>query len=156
MKWVEKTFARLSNVELYQIIKLRIDVFVVEQNCIYADLDDKDCHSETRHLMLLDTNNQLIGYCRILPQGLSYPHVSIGRVVIAPQARKKGLATQLLQRALVSIQKLWPQQDIQLGAQEYLVDFYQDFGFRTVSKMYLEDGIPHRDMLLSYKNKSDY
>ncbi len=147
MNWKIKTFNQLTTNELFELLKLRSDVFVVEQNCVYPDLDEKDRHSETHHLMLFDDQQMLLGYSRILAPGQSYPEASIGRVVIDAKSRRQGLAQSLMQKSISLAQRLWVDTAIQIGAQEYLVDFYQNLGFESVSEMYLEDGIPHRDML---------
>ncbi|MCL1077203.1 GNAT family N-acetyltransferase [Parashewanella spongiae] len=147
MIWQIKTFNELTTHELFEILKLRSDVFVVEQNCVYPDLDEKDRHSQTHHVMLLDDHNRLMGYSRVLAPGQSYPEASIGRVVINPDNRGNGLAQRLMQKSIAVVQQQWPDTAIQIGAQEYLTQFYQNMGFQPISEMYLEDGIPHRDML---------
>ena len=145
-------FNQLSADDLYEILKLRSNVFVVEQNCVYPDLDEKDRHPQTMHVALKDKDEQLMAYARILPPNLSYPQPSIGRIVVDADYRNKGLARKIVQAAIELIQQHWPEQDIQIGAQEYLLAFYQSMGFENHSEMYLEDGIPHRDMLLRVKN----
>ncbi|MCH1930866.1 GNAT family N-acetyltransferase [Shewanella sp. A25] len=146
MQWQYLTFNQLSANTLYDILKLRVDVFVVEQACAYPELDDKDRHPETIHLLGVSANGELQAYARILPPGLSYPEASIGRVVVAPNARGKGLATPLMQGAIEAALNIWPSAGIQIGAQDYLKTFYQSLGFVACSEMYLEDGIPHLDM----------
>ncbi|MGL5047623.1 MAG: GNAT family N-acetyltransferase [Shewanella sp.] len=146
MQWVNITFNQLDANALYDILKLRVDVFVVEQACAYPELDDKDRHPETQHLMGLSPDGELLAYARILPPGLSYPEASIGRVVVSPLGRGKGLATPLMQHAIESAGATWPDAGIQIGAQDYLKTFYQKLGFVACSEMYLEDGIPHLDM----------
>ncbi|RLV60453.1 GNAT family N-acetyltransferase [Parashewanella curva] len=151
MKTIIKQFSELTTDELYEILKLRVDVFVVEQACPYPELDEKDRDSNSYHIFISDENGNITAYCRVLPPGLSYPQASIGRVLVAQAYRNQRLATQLMQKAIDCAKNQWPQSDIQLGAQEYLVDFYQSLGFTTNSDMYLEDGLPHRDMLLTYQ-----
>ena len=143
-----KHFHELSTDELYEVLKLRCNVFVVEQVCAYADLDEKDRHPETLHLMFYAKDKQLIAYSRVLPPELSYSQPSIGRVVVDSMHRQKGYAKQLVLKSIAVIRRLWPDQDIQIGAQEYLRPFYQSLEFEINSEMYLEDDIPHRDMLL--------
>ena len=145
-----QTFNELTANTLYDILKLRCDVFVVEQECAYPELDEKDRHPETLHISLLSDNGELIAYSRALPPTLSYPEPSIGRVVVSPEHRGKGLAAQIVKESIHAIQQKWPEQNIQIGAQEYLLKFYQSLGFQNNSDMYLEDNIPHRDMILKF------
>lgn len=147
MQWSDVAFNALSVDELYEVMKLRVDIFVVEQNCPYPELDGKDRHSTTRHLIGRNPLGEIVAYSRILAPGISYPEVSIGRVVVAEQARGAGVAHQLMTESMKIAHKYWPEENIQLGGQEYLKSFYQKLGFKAVSQMYLEDGIPHLDML---------
>lgn len=149
MQWNDYGFTELSTEQLYELIKLRIDVFVVEQNCPYPELDGKDCLADTRHLLGCDKQGRIVAYARILAPGVSYPDASIGRVLVAESARGGGVAHQLMQNAIAVARAHWPVANIQIGAQKYLADFYQRQGFMQVSDVYLEDGIPHMDMLLS-------
>ena len=146
MQWQVLTFSELTTHTLYDLLKLRVDVFVVEQQCAYPELDEKDRHSETRHVLLRDDNGSLIAYSRILAPTVSYPEASIGRVAIAHAGRGKGLAFELMARSIDIVQACWPNQGIQIGAQDYLRQFYQKVGFIPCSEVYLEDGIPHLDM----------
>ncbi|MGB3726565.1 MAG: GNAT family N-acetyltransferase [Glaciecola sp.] len=151
MNWSCHLFQQLDANTLYAALKLRSDVFVVEQNCVYPDLDNKDVHPQAHHLTgYLD--NTLVAYARLLPPQISYANVSFGRVVIAPQHRSKGLGRVLGEQILIDCERLWPQQDIEIGAQTYLQRFYESLGFVSVSKPYLEDGIEHIDMRL-HKNR---
>ncbi|RTR31328.1 GNAT family N-acetyltransferase [Shewanella atlantica] len=147
MQWSVLTFNVLSVDELYELLKLRVDIFVVEQNCPYPELDEKDRHSETRHLLGRNDAGEIVAYARLLAPGVSYADASIGRVVVAEQARGAGVAHSLMSEAIRVTQELWPEKNIQLGGQEYLKAFYQKLGFEPVSEVYLEDGIPHLDML---------
>ncbi len=147
MHWLSLTFNELSNTQLYQLLKLRVDVFVVEQNCPYPDLDDKDHQAGVYHLLGYQ-DDQLVACARLLAPDISYPQVSIGRIATAPPFRKHGLGKQLLTTAIQQCEQYWPQKDIQIGAQVYLLNFYQSFGFKRHSQNYLEDGIEHLDMLL--------
>ncbi|MBL4817180.1 GNAT family N-acetyltransferase [Shewanella sp.] len=147
MQWSELAFNALSVDELYELLKLRVDIFVVEQNCPYPELDDKDRHSETRHLLGRNPLGNIVAYARVLAPGVSYPEVSIGRVAVAEQARGAGVAHQLMTESMRVACTYWPNENIQLGGQEYLKSFYQKLGFEPVSEVYLEDGIPHLDML---------
>lgn len=146
--WQQLTFEQLSTTQLYQLLKLRVDVFVVEQTCPYPELDDKD-HQRGVHHLLGYRNDQLVACARLLPPGISYPSASIGRVATKENERGSGLGHQLLQQALSACQQLWPKQSIEIGAQEHLAKFYEKHGFVQTSPMYLEDDIPHIDMKLS-------
>lgn len=152
MKWSNLSFSELSVDQLYDLMKLRVDVFVVEQNCPYNELDEKDRDKHTRHLLAYNENTEIIAYARILAPGVSYPEASIGRVVIAQQARGLGLAHSLMIKAIEVLSTYWPKHNIQIGAQQHLQGFYQQQGFEIASEMYLEDGIPHLDMLLTIKD----
>ncbi len=143
--WKTLTFEALTNHQLFDLLKLRVNVFVVEQNCPYPELDEKDRHPETHHLMGFE-DGELVACARLLPAGLSYPSVSIGRVATAQSFRGKGAGKQLMSKAIEQCQALWPNQSIEIGAQQYLQTFYEGFGFRATSTMYLEDDIPHIDM----------
>ena len=144
--WKALTFDELSNNQLFELLKLRVDVFVVEQTCPYPELDEKDRHPQTHHLMgIKDT--ELVACARLLPAGLSYPSVSIGRVATRQSFRGQGAGKLLMQSAISHCESLWPGQSIEIGAQEYLKGFYESFGFEATSDMYLEDDIPHIDMI---------
>ncbi len=146
MQWEIKAFDQLSLQELYTIFTLRTNVFVVEQACPYPELDGKDPNC----LHLLGTiNGELVAYLRILPAGLRYDEVSIGRVVVKPSHRGKGLGRLMMEQAIHCITNEWKESQIKIGAQAYLEKFYQSLGFEPVSEVYLEDDIPHLDMLYS-------
>lgn len=147
LTWYSYAFTELNIQLLYDILKLRTDVFVVEQNCPYPELDEKDRIDGVYHLVGME-GETLVAYARLLPPGVSYAEVSIGRVLVAGAARGKGYGQQLLQQALSECERLWPGLDIQIGAQVYLEKVYQQFGFTRNSEDYLEDGIPHVDMVL--------
>ncbi|MFT7259039.1 MAG: ElaA protein [Glaciecola sp.] len=155
-------FAELSNLSLYSALKLRSDVFVVEQNCIYSDLDDKDIHSNTLHLLVETTSdhllndqteseNKVIAYARCLAPGISYKGPSIGRVAVALSERGHGLAKLVMLEAINICKQHWPDETIQIGAQVYLQAFYTQLGFTSFSEPYDEDGIMHIDMQLQTK-----
>lgn len=149
--WQAKTFTELSLDQLYDALKLRVDIFVVEQTCFYPDLDSEkeqlDRHPQTIHLLGYH-DEQLAAYLRILPKGQSYPdYVSIGRVVIGVNARGSGLGHELMTEALSLCQENFANEDIKISAQQHLKLYYQEHGFAQVSEMYLEDGIPHIAML---------
>lgn len=145
--WQLIPFSQLDTTELYQLLKLRVDVFVVEQTCPYPELDDKDHQTGVYHLLGYQ-NKQLVAYARLLPKGVSYPNSSIGRVATLASKRGGGLGHQLIKQAIASCQTLWPNESIEIGAQQHLANFYQRHGFVQTSPMYLEDDIPHIDMKL--------
>jgi ElaA protein len=148
MDWLCLKFSELSTTQLYQLLKLRVDVFVVEQTCPYPELDDKDHQDNVYHLLGYQ-DQKLVACARLLAPGISYPQLSIGRVATAQAYRQQGLGKQLLSTALHQCEQLWPQQDIQIGAQVYLTAFYENFGFQRHSCDYLEDNIAHLDMRLT-------
>ncbi|WP_261817402.1 GNAT family N-acetyltransferase [Vibrio gallicus] len=145
LQWKTLRFEQIDSHLLYQLIKLRIDVFVVEQECPYPELDNKDTLAEVRHLLGF-INDELVACARLLPCGVSYPEVSIGRVVIAKQWRKHKLGHDLMTKAVSTCLDIWPNQDIEIGAQNHLRQFYAKHGFEAFSEVYLEDDIPHVDM----------
>ena len=145
ISWILKKFDELTALELYAIMQLRNEVFVVEQNCVYQDADDKDPLSY--HLAGLESGN-LVAYCRLIPPGIVYPECSIGRVVSSPKYRKIGAGRKLMQVAIENAFRLFNCNTIKIGAQLYLMEFYASLGFIQCSGQYLEDGIPHIAMLL--------
>ncbi|WP_447965875.1 GNAT family N-acetyltransferase [Nitrospira sp. Ecomares 2.1] len=151
MQWNSTFFKDLTVQQLYDVLQLRVDVFVVEQKCAYRDLDEYDRHPETRHLSGREEGEQLIAYARILPPSLRYPEVNLGRVVVKADFRRQGIGHQLLQAALQEISGCWPKTPIRISAQEYLQAFYSKYGFFRVSEVYLEDGIPHVEMVKDMK-----
>lgn len=142
--WKQQAFNELSIHELYSYLQLRVNVFVVEQNCPYPELDGYD--EKSYHLAFVE-NNEPLAYARVLPSGLKYARISIGRVIVKKEARGKGLAKELMNECLQFIENKWPNQEIQLQAQAHLVHFYGSFGFKAISDEYLEDNIPHVDMV---------
>lgn len=144
MNWEIKKFDELSVAELYCILQLRNIVFVVEQNCIYPDLDDKD---QLSFHLLCWRNEKLIAYSRLIPPGVAYAEPSIGRVVTAPSARKEGIGKTLMKKSIEAVYQLFTHQTIRIGAQLYLKKFYGDLGFVPSGSIYLEDGIEHIEMV---------
>jgi ElaA protein len=142
--WRCQYFNELSNLELYAILRLRSEVFVVEQNCVFLDMDDKD--QQCWHVSGWQ-NDQLIAYTRLVPPGLAYPEPSIGRVVTSPAIRKLGAGRKLMQYSIEKIFSIYGKQPIKIGAQLYLKNFYESLGFSQSGKKYLEDGIEHIEML---------
>lgn len=145
MRFELKPFDALTPHELYDILWLRNEVFVVEQQCIFQDADYKD--SKAWHLMGYDAQHQLMAYCRLLPAGVSYTEQSIGRVVVHPAARRTGAGKALMQRAITLCEERFGKGFIRIGAQLYLKRFYEGFGFKQQGAIYLEDGIEHIEML---------
>ena len=141
---VAKSFDNLSPSELYAILRLRNEVFVVEQNCPYQDADNKDL--QCQHLMILK-DNELMAYARLVPPGISYNQMSIGRVVTSPKARGTGVGRILMNTAIEHCRQLFGNGSIQIGAQAYLIKFYGSLGFNPVGEIYDEDGIPHIHMI---------
>lgn len=141
-----KLFEDLSVNELYQVLTLRSEVFVVEQNCVFLDMDQKD--QDSRHLMVW-MGTDLAAYCRILPPGLSYQEPSIGRVVSSPRHRRTGAGRFMMEQAIEKTRQLYGNQPIRIGAQLYLKNFYGSLGFEPQGDVYLEDGIEHIEMILS-------
>lgn len=143
--WTYKKFEELSPVELYAIMRLRIEVFVVEQNCPFQDADNKD--QKAVHLMGW-YNDELVAYTRLFNKGMSYQEASIGRVVTSHIARGSGIGKQLMQKSISLLYTLYGVQPIRIGAQFYLKKFYESLGFQQTSEIYLEDNIEHIEMLL--------
>ena len=144
-QWICKKFEHLTVAELYEIMKLRSQVFVVEQNCVYLDADDKDV--KAYHLFTYVENN-VAAYARLLPQNISYEEASIGRVITSPLFRKQGLGILLMQESIRQTKELFKTSAIKIGAQLYLQKFYEGLGFTQTSAEYDEDGIPHIEMVL--------
>jgi ElaA protein len=139
-----KKFAELSPVELYKILQLRSEIFVLEQQCLYQDLDDKDFNSF--HLMYFEENT-LIAYLRIVEKGISYPEIFIGRVVVKQSHRRLKLGFRLMTDAIQFIENNLNEKNIRISAQTYLQHFYESLGFVVVSEPYLDCDIPHVEML---------
>ena len=144
--WSYKSFAELSSNELYEILKLRSEIFVVEQNCVYLDTDNKD--QASFHLCGW-LNEKLVAYARVLPPGISYKEASIGRVATSIAYRQHGAGRMLMIKAIGLAQKQFTTHRIKIGAQLYLHKFYSSLGFAQTGKKYIEDGIPHIEMLLA-------
>ncbi|MEM7066527.1 MAG: GNAT family N-acetyltransferase [Cyanobacteria bacterium P01_B01_bin.77] len=139
--WFWKPFDALSTLELYDILRARQQVFIIEQTCIYPDLDGADL--SCWHLMGTMDKAGVVAYLRVLPPTEQRAEPAIGRVLVTPSARGQGLGRQLLAEGMTRAQQLFPGYDIVLSAQHHLEQLYGGFGFRSVSEPYLEDGIPH-------------
>jgi len=144
--FIQKHFNDLTPHELYAIIRLRNEVFVVEQNCVFQDADDKD--QQSYHLMGWD-NGKLLAYTRLVPPGVAYEEASIGRVVTSPSARGTGLGRELMVQSIKACKEQFNVTVIRIGAQLYLEQFYRSLGFIPKGETYLEDGIVHVEMLFS-------
>lgn len=148
MNWTCKYFDELTLRELYEIGKLRQEVFVLEQNCPYVDFDGRDpfCYQ----LMCFDENNVLVAYSRIVPKGISYEnYISIGRVITSSAVRNSGFGRLLMIESIKACESIFGKVDIKISAQTYLLKFYSSLEFESTGKEYLEDGIPHTEMIRS-------
>jgi ElaA protein len=153
VQWLWLPFDALSTAQLYALLRLRSEVFVVEQNCVFLDMDGLD--AQALHLLgVREAANSveagqlpLVAYARCFPAGVVFPEASIGRVVTLPGARGGGLGHALMAQAILSLQQQWGAQPIRIGAQAHLQAFYEQHGFADVGKPYMEDGIPHIEML---------
>ena len=144
--WKVKHFKDLTVFELYALLRLRSEVFVVEQNCVYLDADNIDPHC---YHVLGSAENGLVACTRLVPPSVIYPEISIGRVVTATSVRRFGIGKQLMQQSINAAYELFGSAKIKIGAQQYLQKFYESFGFNRISDEYLEDGIPHIYMMKS-------
>ena len=144
MEFKLKKFNELTVDELYKILRVRNEVFVVEQNCIYQDCDNKDY--EAYHLFC-ENNHEVIAYLRILNRGVSYGEVSIGRVLVKENYRHTGLSKEIMLKALKFIEENLKETEVRISAQVYIKRFYEGVGFKVVSEEYLEDDIPHVQMI---------
>lgn len=144
ISWEWKHFGALSGAEVYEIIARRQDVFILEQTCLYPDLDDLD--QDAWHL-LGRKEGKLVAYLRCLAPGAKYSEMSLGRVLTTMDARGGGSGRQLLEQGIAHAERQFPGQRIRIGAQQHLERFYASFGFETISEPYDEDGIMHIDML---------
>lgn len=154
LDWQWTSFADLRIADLYALLQLRSAVFVVEQNCVFQDLDGSD--AQAMHLLGFAAQSnagsatqspQLLAYARCFPAGLKFAEASIGRVLTAPAARGSGLGHELMARAIKALCTQWGAQPIRIGAQAHLADFYAAHGFVDQGLPYLEDGIAHLEML---------
>ena len=146
--WHFSRFADLTPFDLYDVLAARQNVFILEQTCLYPDIDGYDL--EAHHLLgwrNVDGKRQLAAYLRVLAPGAKYDEMSLGRVVTTPAARGSGAGRALLEQGIAHAEALHPGHRIRIGAQQYLERFYASFGFQTVSAPYDEDGIMHIDML---------
>lgn len=146
IKWTVKKFCDLTPDELYAVLRLRSEVFVVEQNCVFLDLDNKD---QVSHHLMGWMDHSLAATSRLVPAGISYEYPSIGRVVSSPALRGKNVGRELMDQSIEEMIMLYGQTPIRIGAQLYLKNFYESFGFLQSSDIYIEDGIDHIEMTRS-------
>jgi ElaA protein len=148
LHWRFAPFEKLTPREVHDLLQARSDVFVVEQNCVFPDVDGRD--PACWHLLGRDssaTGAPLVAYCRLVPPGVKYDEPSIGRVLTTAAGRSRGAGRELMREAISRLEALWPGRAIRIGAQQYLEKFYASFGFARVSEPYEEDGILHIDMV---------
>jgi len=145
INWHIKHFGELTIHELYALLQLRAKVFAVEQDCVYQDLDDKD--QKAVHVMGHTEDDQLVAYSRLLPQGISYDDMSIGRVVTDTSFRSYGIGKELMDVSINACYKCFGQGPIRISAQLYLKTFYEGYSFVAVTEPYIEDHILHIEML---------
>jgi ElaA protein len=150
MKFEFKSFEELSTNELYDILRLRSEIFVVEQNCVYNDLDGLD---KVAVHQFLKKDGEIVAYSRLLKPGTRFSEYSIGRVVVKQSERGTGLGKEMMEEAKRYIVDKWGATKIKISAQSYLQRFYENLGFEIVTEMYPEDGIPHFGMLYRVKNE---
>ena len=146
MKLSIKTFEELTKQELYDLLQLRSEVFVVEQDCVYQDIDGKD--DRALHVMMF-VNDSLAAYTRCFPPGVYFEEAAIGRVVVSNDARGHGYGKVIMETSLVAIREKYGVDKVRVSAQTYLKRFYEELGFKQEGEGYLEDGIPHISMILS-------
>lgn len=145
MKITTYTYQQLSKEKLYQIIRLRLEVFVLEQNCIYQDLDNKD--QKAIHLVG-EEEGKVIAYTRLFKKGDYFENASIGRVIVKKESRKKDYGKIIMQKSIEELKNEYNEENIEISAQKYLIKFYDDLGFKKIGEEYLEDNIPHIKMIL--------
>jgi ElaA protein len=146
LRWTLGRLPELGPLDVYDLLALRSEVFVVEQTCIFQDADGVDM--QAHHLLGRDEHGALKAVLRIVDPGVKYAEPSIGRVISAPAVRGTGAGRELMAFGIAHTRRLWPGQAIRISAQARLERFYREFGFRTVTEPYLEDDIPHVEMLL--------
>lgn len=144
--WTTKHFKDLTVDEYFEILHLRTAIFVVEQDCPYQEVDEKD--RKSFHLFGRNQRGDVIATSRILPKGVSYDELSIGRVALKENARGKGIADEMMEETFLFIKNEFGKEPVRISAQEYLINFYGRHGFKQVGEGYLEDNIPHVEMLL--------
>lgn len=149
IRWVSNELRELKANDLYQVFRLRQTVFILEQNCLYPDIDAQD--EKAIHLLGWSDEDKLLAYLRILAPGAYYAEPAIGRVVVAQTARGSGIGRELLDEGIRLTHQQYPKTNIRISAQSHLTSLYKDAGFESVGEPYLEDDIPHQEMLLTYR-----
>jgi len=144
INWTVKSFKELTLDELHDLLALRVEVFVVEQNCPYQEIDGKD--KVAFHVLGKTNKGDIVATARILSKGISYPEVAIGRVVTAKKIRELKKGNELMASCMSFIEKQFPNENVKLSAQSHLIHYYAKFGFVSTGKDYLEDNIPHTEM----------
>lgn len=150
LNWQIKPYSELTTTEFHDIIALRLKVFVVEQDCPYLDLDGKD--KKCYHMLCRDGQGRVVATARILHPGTSYPEVSIGRVVVDSSIRRNGVGNELLKKCKEFVVEEFGNVAIRISAQKHLEEYYRNHAFQSTNKEYLEDNIPHVEMLYSPLN----
>jgi ElaA protein len=145
IRWHCLPFEALPSLILYDLLRLRSEVFVVEQNCVFQDIDRQDM--DAHHLLGYNEAGELAAYARLFDAGKSYEQASVGRVIVAQPFRQYGLGRELMRQALAFSDALFGPQANKIGAQQHLERFYNEFGYEQCGPMYVEDGIPHIPML---------
>ncbi|MEK9620263.1 MAG: GNAT family N-acetyltransferase [Flavobacteriales bacterium] len=139
-----KSFYDLTKDELYNILRLRSEVFIVEQNCVYQDIDQKD---QSALHVFFKKNNKIIAYTRIFKPNDYFKYSSIGRVVVIKKERGSKIGSQIMNFSIKKIEEIFNEKKIKISAQKYLINFYEKLGFSVIGDEYLEDGIPHIAMI---------
>jgi ElaA protein len=154
LHWRFAPFEKLTPREVHDLLQARSDVFVVEQDCVFLDVDGHD--PQCWHLLgraSAAPGSPLLAYCRLVPPGVKYDEPSIGRVLTTGAGRGQGAGRELMAEAISRLEALWPGRAIRIGAQQYLERFYASFGFARVSEPYDEDGIQHIEMVRAARNQ---
>ena len=150
LNWTIKDWSELSKEEFYEYASKRVEVFVIEQDCAYQDMDFRD--QESYHIAGRTKDGEVVAYARIVKAGIAYDEVSIGRVLVTEKGRGHGLGIELMKRSMDFVKSTLKEDTIRISAQEYLLKFYQDLGFVSTGKKYLEDEIPHVEMTFQFDN----
>jgi len=148
ISWTVKNFEELTKMELHDLLRLRVDVFIVEQDCPYPEIDGKD--PKCLHVLGKTSDNELVAVARIAPPDIIYKETSIGRVVTKENMRGQGIGVELMHRSIQYCERELVSETIKIAAQKYLENFYTDLGFKTISDIYIWDGIEHIDMRLTF------
>jgi len=148
INWSVKSFDELTRMELHDLLQLRVDIFIVEQDCPYPEIDGKD--PLCLHVLGKTEDDKIVAVARIAPAGVIYKETSIGRVVTKEELRGQGIGSELMEQSIQYCKENLEGNTVKIAAQKYLENFYSDLGFKTISDVYLWDGIEHVDMRLNY------